>query len=44
MKKILITGAGSYVGEIMRAGNFGQNDPRIRDAHSGGMLKLHMKY
>ena len=43
MKKILITGAGSYVGEIMRASNFGQYDPRIRDAHSGGSLMLYMK-
>ena len=44
MKKILITGAGSYVGESVRDCNFGQNDPRIRDAHSVGIVKLHMKY
>lgn len=29
--------------EIMRAGNFGQYDSRIRDAHSGGSLMLFMK-
>ena len=44
MKKILITGVGSYVGESVRNCNFGQNDPRIRDTHYSGMVKLHMKY
>lgn len=29
--------------EIMRAGNFGQYDSRVRDAHSGGSLMLFMK-
>lgn len=29
--------------EMMCAGNFGQYDPRIREAHSGGMLKLYIK-
>ena len=29
--------------EIMRAGNFGQYDHRIRDAHSGGSVMLYMK-
>ena len=29
--------------EIKRAGNFGQYDPRIREAHSGGIVKLYMK-
>ena len=29
--------------EIMHAGNFGQYDPRIREAHSGGIVKLYMK-
>lgn len=28
--------------EILRAGNFGQYDPRIREAHSGGLLKLYL--
>lgn len=28
---------------IMRAGNFGQYDPRIRDAHSGGSVMLYIK-
>lgn len=36
--------AGQYLlDEVLRAGNFGQYDPRIREAHSGGMLKLYMK-
>ena len=29
--------------EIKRAGNFGQYDPRIHDAHSGGLMKLYLK-
>ena len=29
--------------EIKRAGNFGQYDPRVREAHSGGIVKLYMK-
>lgn len=29
--------------EIMRAGNFGQYDTRIRDAHSGGSVMLYIK-
>lgn len=28
--------------EILHAGNFGQYDPRIREAHSGGLLKLYL--
>ena len=43
MKKILITGSGFYVGESVRNCNFGQNDPRIRDAHSVGIVKLYME-
>ena len=43
MKKILITGAGSYVGESVRNCNFGQNGPRVREAHSGGMVMFYMK-
>lgn len=36
--------AGQYLlDEILCAGNFGQYDPRIREAHSGGILKLYMK-
>lgn len=43
MKKVLISGAGSYVGESVRNCNFGQNDPRVREGHSGGMVMLYMK-
>ena len=28
--------------EIMRAGNFGQHDPRIQAAHSGGLVRLYI--
>lgn len=36
--------AGQYLlDEILRAGNFGQYDSRIREAHSAGMLKLYIK-
>ena len=41
--KILITGAGSYVGKSEQNCNFGQNDPRVREAHSGGMVMFYMK-